>query len=545
MYLSKPREKEQLSNTEAITSAVLGALNDGVFSIDLDYRITSFNRAAAKLTGWSASEVLGRKCHTIFRSYNCEHCALKETMRSGQAITNGSLIITSARGERIGVNISTASIQDDEGKIVGGVMVFRDSLTSCSRAHVLNEAPGRTRSYKAEMNVLWDNQNEIRACLNTGKSVFFSRAKPEDPLLASCSDLTIGKTGPLSPVTITQEVVKDESQESYWEITTIPLMGHDNRFKGNIEISHNVTKETLAEMALRESEEKYRCLVEELGSNYTFWGLDAEDRFSYLSSGCKNMFGIMPEKGVGKKWSDLVQWEEQSLNQAKQYLHNIDHQKGTEPFEMSFVQNDSQKGVVEVTILPSFDDEDKVRKINGLFLDITDRKNKKSDVHDLGNTDVLTGANNRWRIWEIGREELRRCRRFATPFALLLVDIDNLTSINDSYGHSTGDIVLQKLTETCLAHLRKPDAFGRVGGGKFTALLVEADRDKALAAAKRLCRSMAATPIRKDGVRIPVTVSIGLTCLTPEDTCLELMMQRADKALRKAKKKGKNMAMLL
>ena len=106
---------------------ILDSIADGVFTIDLDWRITSFNAAAEKITGMSREEAVGKFCAEVFRATVCEDsCVLRRTMESGAPVINEEISIVRSDGETIPVNISTALLRDQEGNIVGGVETFRD-----------------------------------------------------------------------------------------------------------------------------------------------------------------------------------------------------------------------------------------------------------------------------------------------------------------------------------------------------------------------------------------------------------------------------------
>jgi PAS domain S-box-containing protein len=109
------------------TSIILDSISDGVFTVDENWRITSFNRAASEITGISRNAALGKPCSEVFRASMCEtDCALRSTIESGKPIVNASAFIVTAEGRRIPIGISTAILRDAKGKVAGGVETFRD-----------------------------------------------------------------------------------------------------------------------------------------------------------------------------------------------------------------------------------------------------------------------------------------------------------------------------------------------------------------------------------------------------------------------------------
>jgi PAS domain S-box-containing protein len=106
---------------------ILDSINDGVFTVDDQWRITSFNRAAERITGVSREEAVGRPCCEVFRASICETaCALKYTLTTGRPVVNKAVYILDAKGNRVPISISTAAFRDQSDAVLGGVETFRD-----------------------------------------------------------------------------------------------------------------------------------------------------------------------------------------------------------------------------------------------------------------------------------------------------------------------------------------------------------------------------------------------------------------------------------
>jgi len=107
--------------------AILDSINEGVFTIDLQWRITAFNRAAERITQVSRREAMGRQCCDVFRASICENaCVLRRTLLSGRPVVNAMAHIVNQDGKRIPIRISTALLKDDTGQVIGGVETFQD-----------------------------------------------------------------------------------------------------------------------------------------------------------------------------------------------------------------------------------------------------------------------------------------------------------------------------------------------------------------------------------------------------------------------------------
>ena len=120
-------QKTKKTKFKTPTDAILESISDGVFTVDSEWHITSFNRAAERITGISRSQAQGRLCSEVFHSSMCEaECALRRTLKTGKPIIGRSGFIINARGERIPISVSTAVLKDNQGRIQGGAETFRD-----------------------------------------------------------------------------------------------------------------------------------------------------------------------------------------------------------------------------------------------------------------------------------------------------------------------------------------------------------------------------------------------------------------------------------
>jgi len=174
------------------------------------------------------------------------------------------------------------------------------------------------------------------------------------------------------------------------------------------------------------------------------------------------------------------------------------------------------------------------------FTDITEHKRLEAKLLTLSRTDALTGLLNRGTFFETAAEEVVRAERYQRPLSFMSLDLDHFKRINDSYGHPTGDRVLQIFAQSLTACLRQHDQVGRIGGEEFAVLLPELPLEKAAETARRVL-----TMVRNLALNDPVgnvigfTVSIGVAEMLPGLT-LDQLMSRVDKALYEAKGDGRN-----
>ena len=160
-------------------------------------------------------------------------------------------------------------------------------------------------------------------------------------------------------------------------------------------------------------------------------------------------------------------------------------------------------------------------------------------IQEAATKDQLTNVYNRRHFFELATAAFDRARRFHRPLSLLIWDIDHFKIINDTYGHLVGDQVLQLVAERSRQNLREVDLLGRYGGEEFVAILGEANSQTAREIAERLRASIERTPYLVDDHSLSITVSVGVAEIG-DCARLEEMLGRADRALYRAKRSGRN-----
>jgi len=163
------------------------------------------------------------------------------------------------------------------------------------------------------------------------------------------------------------------------------------------------------------------------------------------------------------------------------------------------------------------------------------------EVQSLALTDPLTGLHNRRGFFQLGRAEFSRAHRMARPLSCMMLDLDHFKRINDNYGHTAGDQILQEFAKRCKNSVREMDLICRYGGEEILILLPETDLKTALPIAERICASIGAIPMNASDREINVTVSIGVAAKNENSVNLETLIARADQAMYIAKHKGRNL----
>lgn len=166
-------------------------------------------------------------------------------------------------------------------------------------------------------------------------------------------------------------------------------------------------------------------------------------------------------------------------------------------------------------------------------------------LHLQSRTDLLTNLKNRRAFYENAKEIMVACKKQGIPAGLALIDIDQFKGINDRHGHDIGDAVIRFVADRLQENTRNTDVIARMGGEEFAIILPHADRDNSFKVARTLQEKIAASPIPiKDLGDLKVTVSIGVSAVSSQDTDIDQGLKRADQALYEAKNTGRNRVVL-
>jgi len=169
-----------------------------------------------------------------------------------------------------------------------------------------------------------------------------------------------------------------------------------------------------------------------------------------------------------------------------------------------------------------------------------DLKNAREGLEELSDTDELTGLKNRRAFNNALETEIHKVTRYDRPLSILMLDADNLKTVNDDFGHAIGDKLIVMLAQVVEESLRKTDILARYGGDEFVAILTETPMDRAVEVAERIRVSVENTTFSSGGKRVASTISIGVSCFSKEFDQGEEIMAQADRKLYESKDKGKN-----
>jgi diguanylate cyclase (GGDEF)-like protein/PAS domain S-box-containing protein len=170
---------------------------------------------------------------------------------------------------------------------------------------------------------------------------------------------------------------------------------------------------------------------------------------------------------------------------------------------------------------------------------LTSLEHARAELEQLSRHDPLTGLMNRREFDQRAANELRRALRRHSPTCIAMLDLDHFKLVNDRFGHTVGDRVLQRIAEILQANLRRDDVVARYGGEEFVVLLPETGLDESVAVIERVRSAVASEPWGELHEGLALTVSGGVAAHVENDM-LEASIERADRSLYAAKRQGRN-----
>ena len=201
---------------------------------------------------------------------------------------------------------------------------------------------------------------------------------------------------------------------------------------------------------------------------------------------------------------------------------------------------DDTRRAVEARYTPVRDTLGRLVEIEGIIIDITERKIAEEKIALLARTDGLTGLANRTTFVDRLRQTFAATRRGANPFAVLYLDLDHFKDVNDTLGHAIGDLLLKGVAERLKLNTRESDVVARLGGDEFAVVQTEMDDPtRAGELAAKILHALSEPYLIRDN-EVRITVSIGIAPFAADTATPDQMLTQADLALYRAKEQGRN-----
>ncbi len=290
-----------------------------------------------------------------------------------------------------------------------------------------------------------------------------------------------------------------------------------------------------AEEALRESEQRYRALVQSMAD--AVFTLDRRGRFTFVNPRAETLTRYSAEELLSRSYEDILTADSAAVIRRRLIGAGTPR---NENIEVELINGRGELVPVELSLSALKGPQGGFAGIQGIARDITERKRFEAELLHVATHDYLTGLFNRRRFEQELEREIAESQRHDRRGAIIWLDLDHFKEINDSLGHRAGDEVLIAVSETLRARVRGDNILARLGGDEFAILMPAADSRDAQAATRRLLDEMREQTYMVGSHLVRVSASVGIVLYPAHGSTVEELLSRADIAMYHAKERGRN-----
>jgi len=558
----RKRAEERLANERTLLRAVVDAMPERIYVKDRAGRFLLQNASNLKIRGITDhDEIVGKTVFDIFprelaERLEAEDRAVMESgvpllNREGQTFFGGT---GSAPREARWHVTSKVPLRDKAGNVFGVVGVNRDITGRKRMEEALRASEERFRATFEQAAVgmalrgidpadpRWLRVNQ-KLCDILGYS-------KEELLNLTSLDVTPpeerGVSSDYNDKLLRGEVTAYSREKRYmrkdggiiWtHISLTAVRGADGAPTHVISIIQDITDRKRVEQALRESEEQFHQLANNIPQ--IFWICDAQQ---------KNMIYVSPayERVTGQPIAGLREnarsWLEAVHPDDRERVRGARIAAGDGDYDEVFrvVRSDGSLRWVRDRAFPIHDAQGGIYRIAGIAEDITDMRESEERLLYLAHYDNLTNLPNRVLFYDRLKQALSQAKRNQWVTAIMFLDLDRFKNVNDTLGHGAGDLLLRQVSERLAGCVRSGDTVGRLSGDEFAIVLSNlAGPDDASLVAQKIMATLA-RPFNLYGKEVFVTASIGITLFPTDSLDQDTLIQNADTAMYRAKELGRN-----
>ncbi|MGR6874810.1 sensor domain-containing diguanylate cyclase [Pseudomonas sp. HK3] len=333
-----------------------------------------------------------------------------------------------------------------------------------------------------------------------------------------------------------ENLIKSTGELKTYHTVKKTLTNDKGEIIGMCGISTDMSKQKKLEALVKEQHHLLEAVLNNVDA-YIYMK-DDQRHFRYVNNKTAEMFGQSADAIIGALDSDVIGKEMADHFWQSDKLVFETNQKQT----INEVAVDPEGNIHHyLSIKMPYQINENSHALIGFSTEVTELYLLKEEFKKQANTDVLTGLYNRRYFFEHAANEFSRAKRHSLDMAVISIDIDHFKNINDNYGHPIGDQVLISMGVSIFKNLRKEDILARIGGEEFSVILPSTSLEKAKVVAQRICHTPHIFVVNEQkNETISVNVSIGLVMIKETDEEFDDLFIRADNALYKAKKSGRN-----
>jgi len=543
-------DRKKAEETRQKLAAIVEFSQDAIIGENIDGVITSWNRAAEKMYGYTASEAVGRDLSLLLPlERHAEMRAIMERVKNGLPIESFETQRLTKAGCTLDVLLSVSPIKDARGRTAGASTIARD-ITSRKRSEEQSKLQSAALEAAANGIVITDFEGKIvwvnraftamtgyseEEVLGKNPRLLNSGLQPQSYYADLWSTISSGR------VWHGEIVNRRKDGTTYVEEMTITPVIRDAHNPANryfIAIKQDISERKRDEETLL-----FKTALLEAQAETTIDGILVVDESGHIVFANKQFglqFGISDDVLSTRDDHIVLNYVVPNVEDSDAFIRRVkylyDHRNEKSRDELKFKNGK----VFDRYSAPLVDSKGQYRGRIWYFRDITDRKVAEQRVQYLAYYDALTGLPNRTLLKDRLSKALAVARRQTHRVALLFLDLDRFKDINDSLGHSVGDLLLQEVAERLKRWGREQDTIARLGGDEFLITLTHIkDVADAAVAAERLMDTMTADFLI-EGHSLSVGCCLGISIFPEHGADSEALIKNADAAMYVAKADGRS-----
>jgi diguanylate cyclase (GGDEF)-like protein/PAS domain S-box-containing protein len=316
-------------------------------------------------------------------------------------------------------------------------------------------------------------------------------------------------------------------------VTNINVNGKDLLLESFMDIS-DVKR---LEEQLKQSEKRYRTIIEEMSDSY--YEVDLAGNFTFVNSRVLNDLGYSRHEFIGINYR-IVTAEEDIEVLRTAYNHVYRTGEPNRGIASKMVRKDGSNAYIETAISLIKDEAGNKIGFRSVSRDVTERVQLQKKLAEMATHDVLTGLPNRVLLKDRFFVGFAQAQRKNAKLAIIALDLDRFKTVNDTFGHNIGDKLLQEVAVRLSNAVRRSDTVARVGGDEFIIVMPEITQDKEATMVAQRVLDAFREPYMLAGRELLITTSLGIALCPDAGDNLETLLKNADAAMYCAKEQGRN-----
>jgi len=558
---SQVKAEQALKVSEKNLEITLNSIGDAVIVTDTEQRITRMNPIAEQLTEWSLDKALGQPIDKIFNVCNTKTnkaivnpVSKVVTDKKIIQLANGSSLIT-RHGNQVQIADSAAPIIDETDCFIGVVLVFHDVTQQHQTQQALQQSNQQFSAFVSAM-------PDIAFILDENGKYINIYGTEHHLLYQEASSLLNKSVTEVLPTPLAQQIINTiqltlNSNEAhvleydleltqgkrYFEGRVAPMNSDLNDKRLVVWVARDITEKKHFLYSLQASEQRFQQVFEKM-PNIAVQGYNCDREVIYWNQTSEKMYGYTAQEALGKKLEKLIipdDLQEHAVTSIENLFYNdidipagellLQRKDGSSiPVNSSHIKLEVMPGQIEMFCID---------------IDLTETKQAHAAVEKLAYYDSLTNLPNRRLFLDRLSQEQKVSKRHPSYLSILFLDLDNFKTLNDSLGHSFGDLLLIEVGQCLQNIVREEDTISRLGGDEFVVLLKELSLNLAIATkqaqdiAERIIAKLS-LPINIHSYEYIISASIGITLFSGSEDSSDTLLKQADTAMYRAKIAGRN-----